>query len=202
VGTVLGSTALWVSAHAHCPLVVVRGDSSHSYGPERPVVVGADGSVSSQNAVRYAADAAARASAPLKVVTAFQSPASQTWASAYVLQSTDGPTPDSTLQETAEKIAVSASEMARGLHPRLDVREYAVHGPFSKALCEAASGCGLLMLGSRGRSGFATLVLGSVSHGAIHSGPCPVVVVRTTTIEAAATPSAGRVRAVPAYVVG
>jgi nucleotide-binding universal stress UspA family protein len=203
-GALFGSTAFSVSARAHCPVVVVRGDSSCSYGPDRPVVVGADGSLAAENALRYAAAAAARASAPLKIVTAFRSPASQTWASAYAYsrQSADEPTPDSPPRETAERIAVSASETVLGLYPHIDVREYAVDDPFGDALCEAAGGCGLLVLGSRRRSGLAALALGSVSHVALHSAPCPVVVVPTIIVEAAASSSAVKPWTIPAYVVG
>ena len=44
VGTLLGSVAFAVTAHAACPVVVVRGDGSRHPGPEHSVVVGVDGS--------------------------------------------------------------------------------------------------------------------------------------------------------------
>jgi nucleotide-binding universal stress UspA family protein len=78
-GVLLGSVAYSVSAHAQCPVVVVRGPDLRPAGPERPVVVGADGSEWSQAAVRFAADTAARAEAPLIVVSAYPAVDTQAW---------------------------------------------------------------------------------------------------------------------------
>ncbi|MEQ4721774.1 universal stress protein [Nonomuraea sp. B19D2] len=47
-----------------------------------------------------------------------------------------------------------------------------------KALIDAARTADLVVVGSRGLGGFASAVLGSVSHGVLHHVTCPVAVVR------------------------
>jgi nucleotide-binding universal stress UspA family protein len=173
-GTVLGSVAFAVSAHAHCPVVVVRGEAQQLPGPDRPVVVGVDESAGSQAAVRFAADVAADTGAPLIVASAYLSSASQVWAQATPGLETDGTVSfDSVVRTAATEKASGAIALAQALHPALAVQEVVIDGRAADALATTAKGCGLLVVGSRGRGGFAGLMLGSVSHEVIHSAPCP-----------------------------
>jgi nucleotide-binding universal stress UspA family protein/phosphohistidine swiveling domain-containing protein len=172
-GTILGSVAFTVSAHAVCPVVVVRGDSANLPGPHRPVVVGVDGSPGSDAAVRFAAASAAAADAPLVVVSGYQTLSAQVWVEP------DLPTRsfDSAARQAAE-IAVEAAELiATADHPDLQVQRRVVQRAVAEALTVTASGAGLLVVGSCGRGGFAGLQLGAVSHAVIHSAPCPVAVI-------------------------
>jgi len=66
-----------------------------------------------------------------------------------------------------------------------------------KILAEArASGAGLLVLGSHGRSGLSRLLVGSVSEGVLRHAPCPVLVVPAAMAagggEGAGSPDASR----------
>lgn len=75
--------------------------------------------------------------------------------------------------EQAEKaVARAAAELPR---PRVTVQ--AVEGLPAETLLSAASGAGMVVVGSRGTGGFARLRLGSVSSYIAHHAHCPVVVV-------------------------
>lgn len=70
-GMLLGSVSRQVAAHAHCPVVVVRGHwrSAGGYAPG-PVVVGTDGSAASDAALGFGFEEAALRGAPLLAVCA------------------------------------------------------------------------------------------------------------------------------------
>jgi nucleotide-binding universal stress UspA family protein len=176
-GAVLGSVAFAVSAHAQCPVVVVRGEAALP-GPGRPVVVGVDGSARSDEAVRYAADVAAAARAPLTVVSAYRTLTSEAWAEAYPYLEAEGrPEFDTAARRSAATAASTGARTARDAYPGLDITERVVEGLPATVLANAADRAGLLVVGSRGHGGFTGLVLGSVSHALIHCAPCPVTVI-------------------------
>lgn len=71
-GLVVGSIAVAVATHGHCPVVVVRGtDPQEPPRQDGPVVVGVDGSPTSHEAVRFAFQAASRRNVPLVAVHAW-----------------------------------------------------------------------------------------------------------------------------------
>jgi nucleotide-binding universal stress UspA family protein len=55
-----------------------------------------------------------------------------------------------------------------------------VEGEPAEALLSEAKGADLVVVGSRGRGGVASALLGSVSNHVIQHSTCPVVVVRST----------------------
>jgi nucleotide-binding universal stress UspA family protein len=132
-----------------------------------PVIAAVDGSDDSLRALDWALDTAHRREAPLRVVHVRQYAA---WAQTDVLVA--GP-PD-----TAEDPVL---DQARA---HLQGRAYAVpteyvgmEGVVGAVLPELGADAQLLVLGSRGRGGFASLLLGSNGLAAARDAACPVVVV-------------------------
>ena len=186
---ILGSTSYAVAAHAHCPVVVLRGpgefadgddDLDHVRpvrpGPEHPVVVGVDGSDISTRAVEAAATWAQREHAPLHIVAVAQTAPLEAWAYAETVRSgTDEPNP---LRAQAEQAAQRAASRVRSEHPGVDVKVGVLNGDPGRVIAELGGHAGLVVIGSRGHGGFAGMLLGSVSHRVIHDAVCPVMVVR------------------------
>ncbi|HWH27381.1 MAG TPA: universal stress protein [Mycobacteriales bacterium] len=168
----LGSTASGVLRSARCPVAVVPDPARTG---DR-VVVGWDGSPASADAVAWAAEHAALSQRPLEVLVAWQ-----ITTLAGQVQHEPGIAPPITAYEQlaeaeAEAGAALAREVAGEALPTVTSR--AVHRPATAALMDAADDAALLVVGSRGRGGFAGLVLGSTSEQVSRHAPCPVVVVR------------------------
>jgi nucleotide-binding universal stress UspA family protein len=139
------------------------------------VVVGHDGSGCSQETLQWAATLAERASWPLHVVRSWRmtsAPRPPTWEPGYVPPMTDYE--KAVLEDLRADVVVAlGADRARAVHC------HAVHIAPVKALIEAGKHADLLVVGSRGRGGFAGLLLGSVSDQVVHHASCPVTVVRT-----------------------
>jgi nucleotide-binding universal stress UspA family protein len=164
-GLVAGSTAVAVTSHAHCPVVVVRVPAV----PGRPVVVGVDGSEYSLLALGFAFDRAERRGVALRVIRAWTPPATP-WRSPEVdLERING-----TERTTMRELLAGWSDRYPGVNVTVDV----LAGSPAAALVEATRTAQLAVVGSRGRGGFRGLLLGSVSQQLLQHGECPVAVVR------------------------
>jgi nucleotide-binding universal stress UspA family protein len=175
VSAVLGSVAFSVTAHAHCPVVVVRGDAQRPPGPGAPVVVGVDGSAGAAKAVGFAAATAAGSGAPLLVVAAWTVP--DVAGVEFTVRDFEERMVAATRQ-LAQDVARDAVAQARRSQPGLDVQARVVEQPAAEALDQVSGDAGLVVVGARGRGGLTGLFLGSVSRATIHGAACPVAVVR------------------------
>ncbi len=138
------------------------------------IVVGHDGSKCAQEALLWAGRLAARADVDLHVVRAWSmtsAPQPSTWEPGYVPPMTD--------YEKAVFDELTAHVRAAKLDPAVRVTCHVVHRSPAQGLMSAAEGADLMVLGARGRGGFAGLLLGSVSDQLVHHAPCPVTVIRT-----------------------
>lgn len=172
-GQLFGSVSQQCAQYATGPVVVVRGDAPvQGAAPAGRVVVGVDGSTDSVTAARFAAVEARSRGAELHVVHAWSDTVSGYGGLPWAV-------PDATLQEEAAA-ALQRSVRDAGLDggPGLRVRAEAIEGIDWDVLLDVAEGADLLVVGSRGRSGWAALLLGSVALHCVTAAPCPVAVVR------------------------
>jgi nucleotide-binding universal stress UspA family protein len=168
-GLLLGSVAVGVTAHAACPVVVVRGDGT-APGSDAPVVVGIDTSEHSEAVLRFGYDHAALHGAPLHVLT--------TWSDSVVEPST---AMFLDVAAIAEEERCRLSERVAGWrekYPDVVVHTEVHEDRPAHALVAASEGARLIVVGARGRGGVAGLLLGSTSQALIHRAGCPVAVVR------------------------
>ena len=136
------------------------------------IVVGFEGSLPSRQAVRWAAHEAVRRHSALTVLFVLDAGGPATTAGA-------GPAgwwPGAAL-ERARALAQEGLALARTVEPELTGFAHVQFGPRSARLVEASREADLLVVGTRGRGGFAGLLLGSVSQRCTERAPCPIVVV-------------------------
>lgn len=136
------------------------------------ILVGVDGSASSKEALRWAADEARRRGAAVDVVLAWDNPYRDMW----LPSDPPGTDPLAHLRVALGR-TVSAALADR---PPVELDMAVVEGHPAQVLIDRAHGAELLVVGSRGHGAVVGAVLGSVSFHCVAHAPCPVVVVRGT----------------------
>ncbi|MGY1700542.1 universal stress protein [Geodermatophilus sp. SYSU D00766] len=177
-GALLGSVSQQCAQYARGPVAVVRDDeSTHGavlwQGTGSRVLVGVDGSAESVAAVRFAAAEARLRGAELHVVHAWTDTVSGYGGPPWAV-------PGTTLREQADVVLrTTVHEAWQGRTPDLQLRAETVEGVDWDVLTELADSADLLVVGSRGRTGWSSLLLGSVGLRCLTYSPCPVAVVRS-----------------------
>lgn len=133
-----------------------------------PVVVGVDGSAESLAAVEWAAREAVRRDRPLRLVHA------RNWTRGQA----ESETAHAAQRHRARRTLRQAEEYLRGSVPDVELTDEQVDGPATAALLKATERAELLVVGSRGLSGFTGVLVGSVAQGVVATAPRPVVLVR------------------------
>ncbi len=163
-GLLLGSVGGQVAMHAHCPVIVLRPPSAEALRPQPDtgrVVVGVDGSPEAARALGFAFEEAAGRKVPLVVVHAWR-----------YASTVDGG------RSVAERLVEDALAGWTEKYPHVPARRHVVPGDSAAhALLDESVGAGLLVVGARGRGGFAGLRLGSVGHALVGHARVPVAIV-------------------------
>ncbi|MDM4718218.1 universal stress protein [Micromonospora sp. WMMA1363] len=165
-GLLAGSTTVSVTAHAHCPVVVVRGNTA---ARGRHIAVGVDASEQSLLALGFAFEQAAARKVPLHVVRAWHLPPGQ--------RPPAGPDARAAARADRAELADPLARWERAF-PNVDVTVEVAEGSSGALMVAASRNAQLVVVGTRGRGGLAGMLLGSVSQQLLHHAYCPVAVVR------------------------
>lgn len=176
-GRVLGSVSGALPGHTHCPTVIVphpdaRSRKHHWRMEQEPmpaptgVVVGIDGSAQAAAAALVAAEYAQRRGLGLTLMWARPGESSHI---PWVL----------TEAEVAEYQSWTDHEASwlRSHFPSLDISAHFLERVPVEALSEATATADLVVMGNRGRGGFAGLIMGSTSRSMVHHIRGPLMIV-------------------------
>ncbi|WP_018178637.1 universal stress protein [Jongsikchunia kroppenstedtii] len=167
IGTA-GSLAWSLAGHSRSPVAVVS-----DRGLDRPVhgmiVVGVDSSAYSRRALDLAFREASIRGAELRVVHAW------TWLDIDSVLDPINTVPF----DRPRGESITLAEMLAGYReefPDVEVRQQVIEGRPGATLAAAAEHADLLVVGNRGRGGFASMVLGSTSHRLLGTVECPLLI--------------------------
>ncbi len=170
-GGLVGSVTSAVVHHAACPVVVVAGWPRPGEPDfDGPVVVGVDGTPTSDPAVTAAFTEAALHGADLVALHAWSDralpngPLGAEWADIA----------DAEQDRLSERLAPW-----RDKHPEVRVKQVIVQDRPARNLLMRGAGARLIVVGSRGRGGFHGMTLGSTSAALLRTVTIPLMVVRS-----------------------
>jgi nucleotide-binding universal stress UspA family protein len=139
----------------------------------KTILVGVDGSPGSRIALTWAAAEAAEHGSDLVVLDVWEPTLLPPMGNPSVPQSGS---PDAS-QPAADRLLMIIKEEL-GDQPPVVVQPRVKPGNPAEVLIDESAGADLLVVGTRGRGGFAGLVLGSVSQHVAAYAKCPVAVIR------------------------
>ena len=167
-GAVLGSVSRALLHQAHCPVTITKDDEGRPVTTAAPVLLGIDGSPASEAATEVAFDEASRRGVDLVALHAWSD------VGVFPLLGMDWHTYEDQGHEVlAERLAGWQER-----YPDVHVRRRIVCDRPARWLIDESRKAQLVVVGSRGRGGIASMFLGSVSTAVAESAPAPVMVVR------------------------
>ncbi len=163
----LGSVSTGLVHHASCPVAVIRPEPESS-DSEAPVLLGVDGSPASEAATALAFDEASRRRVGLVALHAWSDVA------VFPILGMDWHEYESQGHEILSERLAGWQEQ----YPDVAVQRRLVCDQPARWLTRESEHAQLVVVGSRGRGGFASTWLGSVSNVVAQSANIPVLVVR------------------------
>ncbi|MEV6321253.1 universal stress protein [Nocardia sp. NPDC051787] len=167
----LGSVSAALARRAYCPLVVVReGAPLTPEARKQPIIVGVDGTEISEPAIEAALQEASARGVPLLAL--------------HVWTGVELPAAGAELAADPEKQIVLAESLAgwQECFPDVEIHREIVTDRPERCLLDRSERSQLLVVGSRGRGGFASMLFGSTSQALLLSVQCPIMIVRDRTI--------------------
>ena len=164
-GRLMGSVSSGLLRHAHCPVVIIH-DEDLQMPAQAPILVGIDGSPASELATAIAFDEASRRHVKLIALHA--------WSDADVSEwpGIDWPA----TQPMAEEVLAERLAGWQETYPDVQVRRIVLCDQPARQLVERSQKAQLVVVGSRGRGGFAGMLVGSVAETVAQLARVPVIV--------------------------
>ncbi len=132
------------------------------------IIVGVDGSASSNAALEWAAQEAEIRGSALELIHAWNYP--NLGYGGYVAVLED-------FEKDASALLEEVVTATKESHPNLKLVSSLLQGPTAQTIMERAKEADMVVVGSRGRGGFSGLLLGSVGQQLVHHCPVPVVII-------------------------
>ncbi len=164
----LGSVSSALVHHGHCPIAIVHTNEAQAPDNTSPVLVGIDGSRASEAATALAFDEASRRGVDLIALHAWGDMGLPILGMEWHEYKDEG------YEVLGERLAGWQER-----YPDVHVRRQIECNRATHWLIEGSKQAQLVVVGSRGRGGFASMLLGSVSSAVAQAANCPVIVVRS-----------------------
>ncbi|WIY84153.1 universal stress protein [Propionimicrobium sp. PCR01-08-3] len=167
----LGGVSDAVTTHSHGPVAVITDESWENQNG--PVIVGIDDSNEARAAARVAFEAADLRKVPLVVIHA--------WDYAMIGTPWEYDIWDESMSQIMDELTAQIKNVfadVQAQYPDVEVDLRVIDSSPAQALIDASVDAGLVVVGSRGRGGFAGLLLGSTSKRVLREAHCPVIVTR------------------------
>ena len=132
------------------------------------IIVGVDGSPSSNAALEWAAQEAEIRGSTLELIHAWNYP--NLGYEGYVAVLED-------FEKDASALLDEVVAFVRKNYPKLQLVSSLIQGPTAQTIMDRAKEADMVVVGSRGRGGFSALLLGSVGQQLVHHCPAPVVII-------------------------